>query len=250
MFRRLVPAVIGGALVLLVAACGSSDNPTAAAPASSVPPSANRAGGPAASGTVAALAQSSIEVQNPSAGQVTVNYSGNTTFTDRVSGTLADVTTGSCVLVSGTGQPLTAQTVEITPASANGCAAGFGGNGGGARPQNGNTGRPSRTPRPSGTNAGDRAFGSVTAVSATGFTVRQDNRQTGATTDVSVTVGSSTTYTKTQSADSSALKVGECVVATGQADDTGAVAAKTIAISLAGPNGCTGGFRRPGGTNG
>ncbi|HVW42288.1 MAG TPA: DUF5666 domain-containing protein [Amycolatopsis sp.] len=251
MFRRIVPALIGGAVVLLVAACGSSDNGGAAAPASSAPSSANRAGGPAASGTVAALAQSSLEVQNSSSGQVTVNFSGDTTFTDRVAGTLADVTTGSCVMVSGTGQPVAAKTVEISTATNGDCTAGFGG-GGGTRPQSGTASR-SRQPRPSGSNApngGGFTAGTVTAVSGTGFTVRQDNRQTGATTDVPVTVDSSTTYTKSEQANSSALKVGECVSATGQTDDTGAVTAKTIAVSQAGPNGCDTGRRRPGGTNG
>ncbi|HJQ47193.1 MAG TPA: DUF5666 domain-containing protein [Amycolatopsis sp.] len=252
MFRRIVPAVIGGALVLLVAACGSSSgNTPAAAPASSAPSGASRAAGPAASGTIAALAQSSVEVQNSSSGQVTVNYSGDTTFTDRVSGALADVTKGSCVVVMGTGTPLMAKTVQISPATANGCTALFGGPGGAAqRPQNGNA---SRTPRPSGTrgaNAGDRAFGTVSAVSATGFTLQQDNRQTGATTDVQVTVDPSTQYTKSESANSSALKVGQCLVATGQTDDTGAVTAKTISLSQAGPNGCDAGRGRTGGMNG
>ncbi|NKQ57960.1 hypothetical protein HFP15_34375 [Amycolatopsis sp. K13G38] len=252
MFRRLVPAVIGGALVLLVAACGSSSGtPTAAAPTSAAQPSAGRGGGPAASGTVAALAQSSLELQNASSGQVTVNYSGDTTFTNRVAAALADVTTGSCVVVTGTGTPVAAKTVEISAATAGGCTAGFGGGPGGMRPQNG-TG--SRAPRPSGTNGnnpagGGRAFGTVTAVSPTGFTVRQDNRQTGATTDVQVSVDSSTTYTKSEAANSSALKVGECVAATGQTDDTGAVTAKTIVISQAGPNGCGTGRQRNGGPN-
>ncbi|EWM15439.1 hypothetical protein KUTG_05743 [Kutzneria sp. 744] len=40
-----------------------------------------------------------------------------------------------------------------------------------------------------------------------------------------------------------ALVVGACVAAQGKADDTGAVAATSIAVSKAGPNGCTGGFR-------
>jgi hypothetical protein len=179
-----------------------------------------------------------------------VNFSGSTTFTDRASGTLADVTAGSCVVVTGTGTPVAAQSVEISAGTANGCA--LGGGGGGLRPQNGNSSRP---PRPSGANnngQGRGAFGKVTTVSATGFTVQQDNRQTGATTDVQVTVDGSTTYTKSESANSSALKVGECVAATGQADDTGAVTAKTISISQAGPNGCSvgGGRQRAGGGNG
>jgi hypothetical protein len=92
----------------------------------------------------------------------------------------------------------------------------------------------------------------VTAVSGTGFTVQQTNPQTGATTDVQVTVAGSTTYTKAESASASALKTGDCVTANGQTDSTGAVTATTIAISQPGPNGCTVGGGRPlsGGANG
>jgi hypothetical protein len=143
--------------------------------------------------------------------------------------------------------------VDVITETATGCdAAG----GGGMRPQNGTSGRPSR---PSGANkpggggqGGGRATGKVTAVSGTGFTMQQDNPQTGATTDVQVTVGGSTTYMKSASASASALKVGECVTANGQADSSGAVTATTIAISPAGPNGCTfgGGRQGNGGANG
>ncbi|WP_431875099.1 hypothetical protein [Amycolatopsis sacchari] len=252
MVRRGLLTVAGGALALTLAACGSADSGTAA-PASPAPPSssagANR--GPAASGTVAQVSGSSIEMQNQTDGQVTVNFSGSTTFTDRVAATLADVTAGSCVVVTGTGTPVTAKTVEISAPVDGACDGGFRGAGGGMRPQNG-TARPSRT-NSQGNGQGRGAFGKVTAVSGTGFTVEQDNRQTGATTSVQVTVDAGTTYTKSEAANSSALKVGECVAATGKADETGAVTAQTISISQAGPNGCTTGFggrRETGGGNG
>jgi hypothetical protein len=262
--RTTFTAVTGAVLALTLAACGSStsggSSPAAPsqAPAASNGQGAGRAGGPGgpgASGTIASVASSSLEVQSANSGQVTVNYSGTTTFTDRVSAALADVTTGSCVIVTGTGTPITAQSVDVITATATGCdAAG----GGGGRPQNGTSGRPSR---PSGANRpgggqggaqGGRATGKVTAVSGTGFTMQQDNPQTGATTDVQVTVGGSTTYMKSESASASALKVGACATATGQADSSGAVTATAIAISPAGPNGCSFGGGRPGngGTNG
>lgn len=252
--RRTILAVAGGALALTLAACGSSD--TSATPAAQTPASGTpRAGGPAASGTVAAVAASSIEVQSTSNGQVTVNFSDTTTFTDRVAATLADVTAGSCVSVSGTGTPVAAQTVEISAANGNTCS--FGGQAGGMRPQGDSSSRPSRpsgSARPSGTpnGGGGRAFGKVSAVSGTGFTVQEDNQQTGATTDVQVTVSSTTTYTKSQPANSSALKVGECVSAQGKADDTGAVTAQSISISQATANGCDTfeGRQRNGGGNG
>ncbi|MDQ0382929.1 DUF5666 domain-containing protein [Amycolatopsis thermophila] len=250
MIRRTALTVVGGALVLTLAACGSSGGSSGggAGSASQAPsPAGNAARGPAASGTIASVAASSIEVQNPSSGQVTVNFSGDTRFTQRVAATLADVAKGSCAVVAGTGQPITAKTVEISPATGNGC--GFGG---GARSQG------TRAPRPSGTNRNNtgsgqaRTAGTVTAVSATGFTVHEDNPQTGAGNDIAVTVDSSTTFTRTESATASALKVGECATADGQTDDTGTVTARTIGISQPGPDGCvTGGTRqRTGGTNG
>jgi hypothetical protein len=253
-------AVTGAVLALTLAACGSSSSGGSSsaapsqAPAASTGqgagPGAGRGGGPAASGTVASVASSSLEVQSTNSGQVTVNYSGTTAFTDRVSATLADVTTGSCVIVTGTGTPITAKSVDVSTASSTGCQAG----GGGMRPQNGGSGRPSRPSganRPGGGGPGGRSVGKVTAVSGTGFTVQQDNPQTGATTDVQVTVDGSTTYTKAESASASALKVGECVTANGQADSSGAVTATTIAISQASPNGCTvGGGPLNGGANG
>ncbi|HET6500130.1 MAG TPA: DUF5666 domain-containing protein [Amycolatopsis sp.] len=250
--RSLVTIALGGALAVGLAACGSSSSGSAApAPASQAQSrGGNRAGGPAASGTIAAVNSANIEVQGAN-GQVTVNYSGSTTFNDRVSATLADVTQGSCVVVAGTGTRVAATSVQISTAGANGCTAGFGGGAGGARPQGGQGGG-TRAPRPSGTarpGGGARGtFGKVTAVTGTGFTVEEDNRQTGATTDVQVTVSAGTTYEKTQSSDATALKVGECATATGQSDDTGAVTATAISLSQAGPNGCTSG--RPRGAGG
>lgn len=240
-----VATALGGVLALGLVACGSSSNSGAPAPASrQQSPNPARRGGPAASGTVAAVAAANIQVQN-SSGQVTVNFSGDTMFTDRVSATLTDVAQGSCVIVTGTGQPVLARNVEISTANANGCTGGF--VGGGARPRNG-TGqqRPSdsRAPRPSGANGARPVAGKVTAVTGNGFTVQQDDQQTGATTDVQVTVDANTTYGMSVSAKSDALKVGECVAATGQTDDTGAVTAKTIAISQPGPNGCGVGGRQ------
>ncbi|MTD56330.1 DUF5666 domain-containing protein [Amycolatopsis pithecellobii] len=239
--------MVGGLLGLTLAACGSSSTPPAEPAAASAPPGAAR--GPAASGTIAAVAGSSIEVQNPANGQVTVNFSSSTTFTDRVPAALSDVTAGSCVVVSGTGTPVVAKTVQISTADNDTCGTG----GPGMRPQNGSSrpSRPSGAPRPSGMNARG-AFGKVTAVTGGGFTVSQDNRQTGAATSVEVTVDSATTYTKSESATPNALKVGECAVATGTADDTGAVTARMISLSQPDPGGCqTFGTRQPnGGGNG
>ncbi|HEY4017817.1 MAG TPA: DUF5666 domain-containing protein [Pseudonocardiaceae bacterium] len=255
-------ALIAGALAVGLIACGGSTTP--AASSNTAAPPTSRASGPqtppGAFGTAASVSATSLEVQNPSTGQVTVNFSSATTFSDTVSGTLADVTSGSCVTVASTatgssrpapGTPITARTVTISQPGANGCTAGgFGGGRGGGTPPSGST-RPSGSPRPSGTNGPGRgsgfAFGSVTAVSATGFTVHSAARGQNAATDTTVTVDSSTTYSKVESATSSALAVGDCIAAVGATDDTGAVTAKTIGISKPGPNGCSTGFGRRGG---
>lgn len=255
-------AVLAGALVFTLAACGGggAPSPSGGAPASGAG-GAGRQAPPGAFGTIAAVAASSIEVRNQQTGQVTVNYTSSTTFTDDVSGTLADVTPGSCVQVvgssSGTGQPVAARTVTISPAPAagSGCALPGRAGAGGGRPSG--APNPSRAARPSGANGPGGnfggAFGSVTAVTATGFTVHGQARATGAATDTTVTVSSSTTYTKSESATAGALTVGACAAAQGTTDDTGAVTARTITVSKPVNGACTSGFgggRRGGGYGG
>ena len=258
--RRIVLPGLALVAVTVVAACGGS-TPAASAPPPAAPKAStpNRAqqGPPGTFGTIAAASGTSLEVQNPQNGQVTVNFNGSTTFTNTTAATLADVTVGSCVAVtatSGGNMPatLTARSVSLTPSSSNGCTAGaFGGGGGNGAGRPSNAPRPSNRPRPSGAPGapgapGGRSFGSVTAVSATGFTVHNTNPRAGQSADTTVTINSSTTYTKTASATSSALAVGECVAAIGPADDTGAITARTIAISKPGPSGCTTGRFRGG----
>jgi Domain of unknown function (DUF5666) len=244
-FTRSVPALglIAGALVVSLAACGGSSTP--ASSSGPAPSSNSRPGGapPGVFGSIAAVSGSTLQVQNPQTGQVAVSYDTSTKITNSVSGTLADVTSGECVSVVGTssgqGQPVSATAVTITAAGPNGCTFGGGRPSGAPRPSGSDRPRPSGTPRPStGNNAGGpRAFGSVTAVTASGFTVHATQG------DTTVNVTSATTYTKTVTADASVLVVGACVAAQGKTDDTGAVAATSIAVSKAGPNGCTGGFR-------
>jgi Domain of unknown function (DUF5666) len=264
-------ALLTGALALTLAACGGGSSATTAAASPSSTHAARPSGAntpPGTFGTAAAVAASSLEVQNQQSGQVTVNFTSATAFTDTTSTTLAAVKVGSCVSVTAASGGMQAKTlaataVSITPAGAKGCTeGGFGGGAGagaggfGGRPGGGaggaggasRTPNPSRQPRPSGANgpggAGGfgRAFGSVTAVSATGFTVHGVARGSTPATDTAVTVTAKTTYTQSAKSTAKALAVGECIAAIGKADDTGAVAAMTIAISKAGPNGCSAGF--------
>ncbi|MGD0705925.1 MAG: DUF5666 domain-containing protein [Trebonia sp.] len=265
--RRWIPALAGlGIVVLTVAACGSGGanaTPAAtiassAAPSSSPAPTGTQAAFPGVVGTAAAVSGSSLEVQNPTSGQVTVTFTATTPITDTVTVTSKDVTVGSCVTVVGqpsaTGaatKPVTATSVTIsTPVKGN-CtgAGGFGGRPGGSSP------RPSFSPRPRpsgsagafGRGAFGGANGKVTSVSASGFVVQGRNQAAGTKTSITVTTTATTKYLKTVTAGPSALKAGQCITAVGTANSIGAVAARSIRISQPGPNGCVSGFGGRGG---
>jgi hypothetical protein len=81
-------------------------------------------------------------------------------------------------------------------------------------------------------------------------TINEINPVTKATSSVTVTLTPSTTFTTTGPASSTDLAVGKCARANGSADSTGAISARSITISTAGPNGCTGGLGRAGGAPG
>ena len=277
--RRWAPALAGlGIVVLGVTACGSSGTtatPTAApaAAAGSTPkPTSSAAAFPGVTGTAAAVSGSSLEVQNPTSGQVTVTFTGSTPITDTVSVTAKDVTVGSCVTVVGkpstTGSAassVTATTVTISAPVKGDCtgAGGFGGGGfGGTRPSGAPRPSFSARPRPTGSQGafGNGAFGGadgkVLSVSATGFVVQARSRTAGAAgstgsaatvRSVTVITNSASKYLKTVSAAPAALKVGQCITAVGATNSIGAIAAQSIRISQPGPTGCVTGFSGRGG---
>ncbi len=278
---RLRQTLAIAALVVVaatLAACSSSSS------ASTTSTTAARSGGaagggsgarqfPGASGTIAAINGTSLEVQNPSTGQTTVNYTAATTFEQTVTASAADVTTGVCISAFGKptsgssttqrfGVPVTATSVSITQPTAGSCSSGFGGVGGGGPPGTGAPG--GQSPRgPSGTRppgsgrfrggvAGQfaAASGQVTAVSGLQVTIKETNRTTSASTSVVVTLTTSTTFAQRTTASPSDLAVGKCAQAVGSADSTGAVTARSITVSTPGANGCSGrlgGFGRSGG---
>jgi hypothetical protein len=244
-------------LVATLAACGggsdAATDDTSGAAAQTGGLNGGQTGGmmPGASGTVAAVSGSTAQVQNDQSGQVAVSWTKDTTFTQQVDATLADVTVGSCVMVT-TADDDTAETVRITAASDDG-SCGMGGGmggmpGGGERPEGMPTDMPTDMPStmPSGAADGMRGgfgtVGEVTAVSASGFTVSATQPGSDSATDVSVTVGGDTTYTTQAKAQASAVTVGSCVTARGDSDDTGAVTASTISVSEPVDGQCTSGF--------
>lgn len=251
---RKVAAVCGVAVLLVAAtACGSDqNNANATGNTGENGPQVRQTGPdgkmPGAIGKVAAVDGSTAQVQGMQDGQVAVTWTASTTFTKQVSATLSDVKVGDCVLVGSADQgstgsttppaKVTAATVRITQKTNGSCGIGRPGGADGSSgsgPQlNGQP--PSGAPSPG---AGGRpqvrgfggAVGEVTAVSGTGFTVASVTPGSQDRTTVDVTVGSTTTYTTTAPGAASDVKVGTCVQADGDTDDTGAVTATRIAVS-------------------
>jgi len=133
-------AVAASAVLALVAgtagAAAAANKKTT--PTTSVPP---RPAFSSASGTVAALSTGSMEVQSPSAGQVTVSWTPTTTFSQTVSVPAGQLLVGDCVTVTSStaakSGPIKATTVSLrtnTNGSCTGGGFGFGGAGTGTRP--------------------------------------------------------------------------------------------------------------------
>ena len=234
-------------------------------------------GGAAGGGTIGTIADvtgSTLQVQS-SSDQTAVTFSSSTAITQTVSVALSAVKVGDCVVATTT--PASASTgsssssdagdgpvtsVAISEPVNGACTGGFGGRGGagltggsGQRPSGLPTDRPRSTDRPSNRPSGGSgrdfanggAFalptsGKVTAVSGSTITVDALDFQTQKTASKAVTVDSATKYTESQKAAASALAVGQCVVAQGKADDSGTVAATSIAVSAPVDGSCTSGF--------
>jgi len=246
--RRVVllgAAALGAALAL--SACGSSGaNPPASSAAGGPVDQGTPSGAPAASGKVAAISATTMQVQNEQTGQVAVSWSASTKFRHQVAVTIADVKAGDCVAAvapSGTDSSatsFTATTLTISPAVNGSCTAGGSGGPGGGR----FTGAPpSGFPSgklPSGLPSGVQgrpiaavAAGKVTSVSGSTLVVaaRQFGSSSTSTTNKTVTVDEKTKITTEAATTSTSLKVGKCVTAQGKADSAGTVAATSVRIT-------------------
>lgn len=263
--RRIAAACGVGVLLLGASACGSEDpdpvsqtsteNDSGASTSQQSPDQP-----PGANGEIAAVADGTAQVQSVDAGQVAVSWTSSTTFTKQVEASLADLKVGDCVMVStadtGTDGEATqppAQATEVaatsvrisdpvdgscTPTGGPGGVPGGGPAGGGPQLQGGGPqGQAPEGQPPAGAQfrgiAG--AFGAVKSTSGTGFVVESTRPAVAGaaaeTTEVTVTVTAKTTYATTAKGSASDVKVGQCLRAEGQADDTGAIAATTIAIT-------------------
>jgi hypothetical protein len=221
-------------LGLLIAACGTTSTG-----------SSNRLGGfrdgNLTDGSVVSLSGSTL-VLSASSGDVTVDFSSSTPISETGTGSVSDITVGSCITATGSADAtgtITAARVTVSPAVDGSCATGsFAGGYPG-----GEGGRPDFTFHPRGTPGGfasdfDNVRGVVTAVSGAAVTVQE----TGGTTP-SITVPSSAQVSTTTTGSTSDLVKGACVAAVGAPAASGTVSARSLLIEPSGPSGCfTGGF--------
>lgn len=259
--------VAAGLTALTLTACGGS---TSAASTSSNTANAGGSGGqnapgadssaqrPGAFGLIAAWSGGVMQVQNSSS-QTAVKVTSSTKVTQTLPTTAKAVVVGSCVTVrsaasasgspaspAASSAPIAAATVSVRPAVNGSCTGGFGNRNGSASPRM----------RPSGSASGYaggnfRAFGAtgqVASITSSGFVVKESRG--GSTSDATVTTSGSTTYTTTASATSAAIKTGECAIAMGTADSTGAVTANSVMLSKPVNGACTSGFGGGFGRNG
>lgn len=214
-----------------------------------------RSFGPAASGEVAAVSGTTMQVQSQQNGQVAVTWTAATKFSHTVATTLAAVKAGGCVIAtapsgtSASASSFTARTLVVSAPINGSCGArGFDGQRpAGRRP----SGFPSNFPsgRSSGAAGRNRfgafANGKVTSVSGSTLVIAAHQRQSGstknATTTKKVTVGSNTKITTDAATTSRSVAVGKCVTAQGKADSTGTVTATSVQITDP-TNGQCGGF--------
>jgi hypothetical protein len=250
MKKTLPLVVVCAALGLALTACGSGQNdgqsPAAATQQNGEGGAAGGGPGggfPGGSGKVAAVTGSTAQVQGQS-GQVAVTWTAKTTFTQQVSTTAKALKVGDCVVAmpssasSGDTSTVAAASVRISTPVGGSCTNGFrgdqrGGQGGGSRTdqQAPPEGAPSGAPSDGARRGGFGAFGKVTAVNGTGFTVESARPGSSDTSSVSVTTTSATTWTASAKATSTDVKVGRCVNSVGRPDSTGAITATSIAVS-------------------
>lgn len=275
--RPLTLAAVTTVLVGVLSACGGSDAATApgqdATAGSAVDPLAGdtaaggrQAGFPGTGGIIAAVDAKTLQVQNEQSGQVAVTYTADTAVTAQVAGTSDDIAVGTCVQVVGAAAAddagtVTAQSVTLTDKVDGACAAqggafagerGQGDRPGGERAQGERPeGELPEGERPQGDRGvGGALSGEVSAWQDGALTVQVVAPGSTATTATAVLLDDATTVLTTEESDPASLVVGACVVATGEADSTGAVSADSIVVSDAVDGACpsvAGAGRGPGG---
>lgn len=251
------------ALALVVAGCSAgpsgagTTSPPTAAPSDDpsggpqvVGGDAERAGG-GVSGLIADVSGELMQVQGTDM-QTAVTWTADTEITAEVAGLLADVVPGVCVTATVEDSSDAATAVVISDPVDGACTGGFGAGPGGASvtgpggmptdlptdwptdlPQGAATAMPGGGPDGGATwgrALGVRTVGLVTAVD--GSTITLETADPGGEAGTStVAVDADTTYTKAVASDASALVVGQCVAARGDADTSGRVTATSLTVS-------------------
>ena len=231
--RTLIGLSLVGASTLL-AACGSAAASSTSATSKST--SSIKVHGtkrsrrnfrpPAATGTVAAVASSSMQVQGTATGETTVDWTSTTKFTKTTQVPATTLAAGTCVSVfeiPATQGSAAARTVISQISSGTRCTRP-------AFPAGG------RRPRSFGARRNRANFkryvGRVVSVSATSLTLNAiTSTSSTATKSVTVPITSSTTVSGRAIAASSDLAVGSCVTVQGTTSSIGVVTATKVAIS-------------------
>ncbi|MDT0156220.1 hypothetical protein Q9R19_01135 [Microbacterium sp. ARD32] len=272
---RLALAAAGAATLLTLTACSAASTASDSAPSSTAAPQdAQGARQPSGvSGVIAAAQDGQLQVQTSDA-QTTVRYTSETAVRTTVSGTVADLQLGECVLAVG-GDDEAATRITVTESVDGECAmAGMPGGGapGGAapgagggtppegeRPEGMPTGAPGEIPaerpegmptdRPDGGSGegaqggfpgGGITIGKVTAVTAEAVSIdalAPDDDEAGATTSTELSVNADTTVSRTAEGTTDDIAQGLCVSAQGEADDAGGYDATSLTLSQPGDDG-------------
>ncbi len=188
-----------------------------------------------------------------------MTWTATTSFTKQQAGSATDVTVGVCAVVrppdgaTATGDSGSAANVQISPAAADGSCSGT--LSGMPQPTDAPNGAPAAgSPgqgAPTGRGGAGAFFGRVTAVSGGSFTVARimpgGEGTTSTASPVTVTTSGGTAYTTTVKASATDVAVGQCATAQGQASETGAVTATSVALRAPVSGSCFGGGGIPAG---
>jgi len=213
-------------------------------------------------GPIVSVTGKSLKLTTPLSptGSSIVSIGSSTTITEQVAATRSSVHAGVCVSAVGTRAAsgvVSAQRLTVSQPTQGKCTGGFGGRGRpGGRPQGlGQGSAPPTNPggpggRGNGNFGGNSGFGfasgGVTSVSGDTFTVQ--TKRGGSTTKTTVTISKQTSFTEVEHVGAAAVKTKLCAFIYGTSADGGkTVSAQTISLTTPTSNGCTGGFRRPGG---
>ena len=240
--RILPPFLVVSAIAL--AACGTTGAASTASSGATTPTPGPRGFGGGTAGQLVKINGQTLTLST-SNGDVSVVYTSGTTITQTVTGSAADITSGQCVVITGTKDSsgaVTASAVRLSQPVNGACSQGPGGGPGGVRPSGGAF--PSGAPRPSLNPNAAFVSGLVTAVNGVSITVT--NPTTSTTT--AVTVPTTVTVSQSSAATATDLTIDICVTARGQKDTQGVVNATSLNITPLNSSGkCNTGGRFPGG---